>query len=289
MKNRSFLNDNLDIIIFLIIYSVIAGFLLQYFQYMIAGDEISYIDIAGAYATGNWGTAINGYWSPLYSWLLTPFLLFQYNPLYAVYISKIVSLIIGFFAIITVRRLSRTFEIDRNIERSILIALIPSLIFFSLIYPTPDLLLVLFLTYYLSIIFKSEYSNSLINGVICGFVGAAAYLTKSFAFPFFLVHFVLFNMIFFVKGLEIEKKNILKNLSLGLILFFVMSGLWAGTISEKYGKMTISTAGEYNQAIVGPKYQENTIGYGQSPLIIKDSLNLPKIPLASGMIVLIKK
>ncbi len=217
MKNRSFLNDNLDIIIFLIIYSVIAGFLLQYFQYMIAGDEISYIDIARAYATGNWGTAINGYWSPLYSWLLTPFLLFGSNPLYAVYISKIVSLIIGFFTIITVRRLSRTFEIDRNIERSILIALIPSLIFFSLIYPTPDLLLVLFLTYYLSIIFKSEYSNSLINGVICGFVGAAAYLTKSFAFPFFLVHFVLFNMIFFVKGLEIEKKNILKNLFLGLI------------------------------------------------------------------------
>ena len=76
----------------------------------------------------------------------------------------------------------------------------------------------------------------------------------------------MFNIIFFVKDLKIEKKNVLKNLFLGLLVFFVVSGLWAGPISEKYGKLTISTAGEYNQAIVGPKYQENTIGYGQSPL-----------------------
>ena len=276
MKNRSFLKDNLDILLLLIIYSIIASVLFQYFQYMIAGDEISYINIARAYATSNWGTAINGYWSPFYSWLITPLLLFRFNPLYAVYASKIVSLIIGFFTIIIVRKLSRTFEIDRNVERSILLALIPSLIFFSLIYPTPDLLLVLFLTYYLSIILKSEYPNSLINGVICGFVGAAAYLTKSFAFPFFLVHFVLFNVIFFVKGLKIEKKIILKNLFLGLLVFFVVSGLWVGNISEKYGKLTISTAGEYNQAIVGPKYQENTIGYGQSPLDYQGLIKPPQ-------------
>ena len=116
MKNRSILNDNWDIIIVLVVYSILAFFSLKYFQYRIGGDEISYINIAKAYAAGNWGAAINGYWSPLYSWLMSPFLLFGSQPLYAVYVSKIVSLIIGFFTIISVRRLSRTFEIDKMLK-----------------------------------------------------------------------------------------------------------------------------------------------------------------------------
>ena len=41
-----------------------------------------------------------------------------------------------------------------------------------------------------------------------------------------------------------------------------MSGLWAATISEKYGELTISTAGAYNQALVGPEYKVNTMDYG---------------------------
>lgn len=33
-------------------------------------DGISYLDVADAYLRGDWAAAINGYWSPLYSWLL---------------------------------------------------------------------------------------------------------------------------------------------------------------------------------------------------------------------------
>jgi hypothetical protein len=33
-------------------------------------DGVSYLDIAEDYAHGAWSSAINGYWSPLYSWLL---------------------------------------------------------------------------------------------------------------------------------------------------------------------------------------------------------------------------
>ncbi len=105
-----------------------------------------------------------------------------------------------------------------------------------------------------------------INGAICGFAGAAAYLTKSFAFPFFLVHYILFNIIIYFKSIKNQKKNILKNLFLGLSIFFVVSGLWAGTISEKYGELTISTAGDYNQALVGPEYKDNIMDDGISPL-----------------------
>ncbi len=39
---------------------------------------------------------------------------------------------------------------------------------------------------------------------------------------------------------------------LGVTIFFIISGLWIGTISDKYEKLTISTSGDYNQALVGP-------------------------------------
>jgi hypothetical protein len=267
MNKWSFLNKNWDIISVLILYSLLAIFSLQFYQYKIAGDEISYINIAHAYAAGHWENAINGYWSPLFSWLMTPILLlFGFKPIYGVYISKAVSIIIGFFTILSIRKLSQTFNLDRVVQRALLFASIPSLVFFSILYNTPDLLLVCFLVYYLSIIFDSEYPHKLSTGVICGFVGAAAYLTKSFAFPFFLFHYILFNVIFYFRGLKIEREKILKNLVLGLSIFFVVSGLWAGIISDKYGKATISTAGEYNQALVGPEYKVNTMDNGHTPL-----------------------
>ncbi len=37
-------------------------------------DGISYLDMGDAYLRGNWHTAINGYWSPLYAWFLGLFL-----------------------------------------------------------------------------------------------------------------------------------------------------------------------------------------------------------------------
>ena len=267
MNYRSFLNNNWDIIVVLIIYTIIAVFSLKYFQYKIAGDEISYINIAHAYVIGDWRNAINGYWSPLFSWLMTPFLLlFGFKPLFGVYVSKILSIIIGLFTIISIRRFSRTLQINITVERAILLGSVPALALFSLLYNTPDLLLVCILIFYLSIIFDLRYSNNLSNGILCGFIGSLAYLTKSFAFPFFLFHFILFNLIFYFRSLKIDKGNLLKNLYLGLLVFFVVSGLWIGTISEKYNEFTVSTAGDYNQALVGPEYKVNTMDNGIPPM-----------------------
>ncbi|MCE7697955.1 MAG: glycosyltransferase family 39 protein, partial [Methanobacterium paludis] len=231
MENKHFLNNNWDLIVVLVLYSLLTVIYFHYYQYTTGGDELSYINIAHEYAVGKWGDAINGYWSPLYSWLMTPFLLLGSTPLYAVYVSKIVSLIIGFFTIISINRLSRTFELSNVVKRALLFSLIPVISFFSLMYNTPDLLLVCVLVYYLTVIFDPEYSDKWFNGVLCGFLGALAYLTKSFAFPFFLAHFILFNLIYYFRGLNSQKKrNVLKNMVLGLFVFFVIGGLWTGTI-----------------------------------------------------------
>lgn len=224
-------------------------------------DTISYINIAKAYASGEWMDAINGCWSPLFSWLIAPFILFSSSPLYAIYISKIISLIIGFFTIISVRMFYNKFEIDILVKRVFLFSLTPVILYFSLVINTPDLLVVLILINYLSIIFDPEYPNNAYSGFLCGFLGALGFLTKSYLFLFFIVHFLLFNLIYFYKSSTKEKKNrVLRNIILGFAVFFIISGMWIGTISDKYGKFTISTAGEYNHAIMGPDYQ------GHNPL-----------------------
>src|SRR5918996_1845668 len=39
-------------------------------HYLMNADAMSYIDIAEAYLRRDWHTAVNSYWSPLYSWLI---------------------------------------------------------------------------------------------------------------------------------------------------------------------------------------------------------------------------
>jgi len=266
MLKYSFFKKNWDITTILVIYLVFAFIFLRFFQYTIAGDEISYINVAHSYAVGDWENAVNGYWSPLYSWLMVPFLFIMgFKPIYGVYISKILSIIVGFFTILAVRRLALTFNMEITVLRVMLTALIFPIILYVLLYNTPDLLLALLLILYLSLIYDPEYSKSISFGLLCGIIGAITFLTKSFAFPFFLVHFLLFNIILYSKSLKNQKKIIKKNMLLGLTIFFVLSGLWIATISLKYDELTISTAGGYNQALVGPEYKVNTFDNGVSP------------------------
>ena len=187
---------NLIFILILVEYSMLGIFLLKYYQYIVNSDGISYISIAQKYISGDFGNAINGYWGPFYSWLLMPFLFFGSTPQYAVYSAKIMSLIIGFFTIIGVRSLSYRFEMYEMIRSIILFSIIPIILYFSLILTTPDLLATCLLVYYLNVIFNPNYMDKLYYGVLCGTIGAIAYLCKSFAFPFFISHFLLFNFIY---------------------------------------------------------------------------------------------
>jgi hypothetical protein len=250
-KNSCVSKVNSGLVPVLIIYSILGLFLLKYYQYQINPDGISYISIAQKYLNGDFRNAINGYWSPLLSWLLTPFLLFGLPSLLAI---KLLSLIIGLLTIICVRQLSYRFKMSEGIRNVVLFSLIPAILFFSLSVIAPDLLLVSILVYYLNVIFDADYPTRGYKGVLCGALGATAYLSKNYAFPFFISHFLLFNAFHYFSGVTKErKKSVLRNLFFGLTVFFVISGGWIYLISNKYNKITIGTAGEFNYAYVGPK------------------------------------
>ena len=250
------IKNNLDIILVLILYSLIGLILINNYQYILNSDGISYISIAQKYINGDFHNAINGYWGPLLSWLIVPLLLLSSNSFNSLYLVKLLSLITGFFTIIGIRLLIGNFEIEKTIKIVTLFSLIPLIIYFSFFITTPDLLVTCILVYYLYFIFNLEYPDSKFNGLMCGITGALAYLSKSYALPFFLAHFILFNVFFYFKSIDKKKRSrILKNLFIGLIIFFTISGAWIGLISDKYGKITMGTAGEYNQNVFGPESQ----------------------------------
>jgi hypothetical protein len=256
---KSSKKHNIIFSMFLVIFWILGVYLLKYYQYSISGqDLISVISIGQLYAEGDLHNAINGYWGPLFSWLLVPFLLFKSSQFFALYSTKILSLIIGFFTLIGIRFLSYRFEMDEKIRLSILFLMIFVVLYFSLIpsfFPM-DLLLLCFLVYYLYFIFDPNYSDKLFNGFVCGILGAMAYLTKEYALPFFIVHFVLFNMFHYVNDISrVKRRKILKNFAIGIVVFIIIAGAWSAVISDKYGKITTGTAGQYNYELVGPNSQ----------------------------------
>ncbi|WP_414468687.1 hypothetical protein [Methanobacterium sp. ACI-7] len=269
-NNKYFLSLDLSLISILLLFILFGIILIPYYQFQINPDGIVYLNIAKIYFSGNVYSAIDPYHSPLISWLLVPFFIFGSNPVYLLFSTKILSLIIGFFTIIGIRQLSYNFEMNNNIRNAILFAFIPILLYFTYSVITPDLLMVCLLVYYLNIIYSSKYAEKLSYGLICGFIGTIAYFAKSYAFPFFIVHFALFNFLHYFKNIEYRRK-VLKNLILGFLVFFVVSGVWIGAISHKEGKITYSTAAEFNHNLVGPDSSKvwTTQYLGDSPVYIQ--------------------
>lgn len=259
MRGNRFLSKiNKGFGIVLMVYAISGIFFLNYYQYQINPDGICYISIAQKYLSGNYGSAINGYWGPLLSWLLVPFLFLGLPPLLAI---KILLLIIGFLAMIGIRLLSFRFEMAESIRNVILFSLVPVILYFSFSNITPDLLIVCTLVFYLNIIFKADYPGKH-KGIFCGVLGGISYLAKSYVFPFFVTHFFLFSIFHYLRGTTVEqKKNVLLNFLCGLATFLLISGSWSALISNKYKEITIGTSGKYNYALVGPESQGQAHDY----------------------------
>jgi hypothetical protein len=243
MSRKSFaLKFDFRLAIVLIVYIILGASLVGYYQYQINPDGISYISVAQKYLDGDFKNAINGYWGPLYSWLLIPSLYFGVEPLLA---AKLVSLAIGVATIIGLWVLSRRFEMPAGVRTTILVTSIPVMLSLAFSDITPDLLLTCILLFYLSIIFRADYTAGTKKGVVCGALGGIAYLSKSFAFPFFISHFFLMNVLVFLRSETREaKKNVVHNFLAGAVVFGVISGVWIGLISNKYGELTFGTAGK---------------------------------------------
>ncbi|RMF61399.1 MAG: hypothetical protein D6748_01730 [Calditrichaeota bacterium] len=251
--------QSFDLKISLLLYWILAALLFPFFRYKMYPDVISYISIAQKYLNGNVYEALNGYFAPMYSWLLMPLLLTGLPPLIAI---KLLTLFIGMFSIISSAILMNKLEIHKPIQNIILLTLAPVMVYFVYAYNTPDLLLVCVLLFYFLYLFKNSYSSKTSNGFITGVLGGIAYLSKYYAFPFFLVHFPVINILHYYRSkTKHEKHQVRKNFLVGLIAFSILSGVWILAISLKYNEFTITTSAKYVYYIMEPGTKGHPVGY----------------------------
>lgn len=236
----------------LICYFSLSLYLLFFhdFKYIIDPDLTSYISIAQKYLNGDYAHAINGHWSPLASWLALPLLLMKIRPIIAFALEAIIT---GGVTLVGINLLLSAIGIRENIKFLYVLALSPLITWYALTEGNPDLLCLCLLTFYVYVIINEKFKTVAYGGIIAGLLGAVGYLTKSYNFYFFLLHFSLVTILYWYSSPNRQQRKILfiNGLS-GLLVFAVISSLWVGLLTEKYHKITVSTAGDYNFSFIRP-------------------------------------
>ncbi|MDQ3897074.1 MAG: hypothetical protein M3326_07480 [Actinomycetota bacterium] len=229
------------------------------FHYIFAKDEISYIAIAQRYADGNVSTAVNAYWAPLLSWLIAIPIALGVSPFWS---AKLVTVAIGLFTLISVRALASAFDVDRPLRRFLDVVLVPMLVFASLAFVTPDLLLVGLLALYFSVVFDRDYARRRWAGVACGVLGALSFFCKQYAFFFFLGHLVVMTGVHCALGPDATtRRRVLRHGLSALAVFSALVLAWVGMLHHKYDRLMLGVNGTYNYAIVGPDSPGRPIFY----------------------------
>ena len=260
MQKKSSLNFNtsLPVLFFvLIVFSFLV--ITQHHVIRLTADTMLYFSIAQKYVNGDFSNAVNGYWGPLLAWLLIPFLYGGVSDIFAI---NALNLVFGVLIIFGVWRLSLRVEITELLRSIILISLLPIVLKFSVVQPM-DTLLVCVLIYYLVIVFNNNYPLKTRHGIISGVLGALAYFSKAYAFPFFIVHFLIMNILhYFRNASKSDRKNVLRNALVGFALFFLVSGTWIMVISHKYGYNTFSTMRQTNFNAPDPEAMGGGLEFG---------------------------
>jgi len=234
-------------------------------KYQINPDGVAYLRLAGYLAEGNFQQSISGYWGPLISWCMAPFLFFNVDGLIT---ARIVIALWGMVFVSGVWLLQSRFSLSSG-KRFIVMFIVSLLVAqWSSSVITPDILAAAVLTFYFYVVTDQDILKRKRLSFLSGFLGAFAYLAKSYAFPFFLVHYPLS---LFIKGYvskndsgKIPFKNIVSQLFIGMFSFLLAASFWVCLISFKYHELTFSSVGEAAHAVVGPpdieRYHPSWIG-----------------------------
>ena len=259
-KNSTFIKFNSTTAILIIVLLIYSALIIGSDQHMrLSADSTLYLDIAEKYLRGEFDDAVNGYWGPLLSWVLIPFLYFGSSHVFAI---NALNLIVGLFSLVGIWILSFRFQINDSIRNVIMICSLPIMLFYSVV-QLFDFLLLCFIIYYLAIVFNDEYPRRAYNGVLCGVLAALAYFSKSYALPFFIVHFLFMNLGHFLRHASRENKiRIVRNTVIGLLTFLIIISPWVVAISSKYGYFTISNIGKGNFANKAPGSPKSGIEFG---------------------------
>lgn len=228
---------------------LVSAFWLPYSRQLNA-DGVSYLSIASEYAAGHWQTAVNTYWSPLFSWLLAAGIASNAPP--SVF-TRLLLIASGFAGLIGLERLLAGFALDRAIVQGVMITAAPMFCYFALHDVTPDVLALALLLFYLGLTCRQQMTPA--QWALAGILGALVYLAKAYCFLFVIAHLAVTAAIR-IRAVRngVAGRTISRYCAAAIGIVILLSAPWFILISKKAGRPTISTAGSYNFALtVGPQ------------------------------------
>lgn len=247
---------------FLWFFAILLGALQSWVnRYEVSADGISYLDIGDAYFRGDWSTAINAMWSPLYAWLLGGAMsLFRPTPYWELPVAHLVNFFVYLAALISFNFFLGGVINGRNVELAggengylylpeWAVLLIGYLIFvwssLVLIPPTiltPDMCVAAFVYLAAGLLLRIRMEGSIhffpLLGVALGF----GYLAKAplfmLAFVFLLVSSIMVN----------NYRKALSRVLLALICFAFVSAPFILALTLTKHRFTFGDSGILNYA-----------------------------------------
>ncbi|MES2776023.1 MAG: hypothetical protein V4722_17735 [Bacteroidota bacterium] len=224
-------------VLLLILFALIFPF----YQYILDIDAVGYISVARHYAAGDWHLAINGYWSPLNSWLMVPFVKLGFNDILCF---KVANVFFGIGALYQTEKMLEQFSFSPKQKTGILLTVTVMLLYYSSIQLAADMLFVwIFLIYVNASLVPGLHSSTRLNARL-GLIAAIGFFAKTYGGVFFILHFSFLHFIWFP---FIQKKGWhLKQYGIGLLAFMPLVIVWMVLLWNKYHLITFGYSGQLN-------------------------------------------
>jgi hypothetical protein len=253
MKSFSPSTTKIQLTIILLAYLIFVSIFGYAFRYAMNPDGLSLLRLAGYIAEGNFEQSVTHSWSPLTSWLISPFLFFGFDGLTA---ARIAIALCGAGMLLCSWFLALRFDLSKKL-RFIAVLIAALLIsFWTIQNISADVLVAALTLWYIYLVTDPDALTKGRRTFFCGVVGGFSYLAHHYAFPFFLLHFPV--MLFLSGYIDRDKevfpwKKVLLSWGSGMAGFLIIASLWVGVVSVKYGHFTISSKGSIVNAGIGPK------------------------------------
>jgi len=238
--------------------AILAGFLQAWAaRFWLSPDATNYLDIASTYLRADWKHAVNGYWSPFFSWLLAlAMAIFHPVPYWESTLLHLVNfagmlIALGCFeyflrGLLLVRRKFRgvTGEQEALPELTLWVLgygifLSTSFFVLSVAMTTPDVWVFAFTYIVAGLIPRIHIAG---GGwrlfALLGFTLALAYFSKTFYFP---MSFVFLFAAWMAAG---NLRHTARQAVLGLIVFLAVAGPWIAALSMSKGRLTFGDVGK---------------------------------------------
>ena len=242
-----------------------------YYRHYIGTDQISYLIIAEQYASGDFWGGVNSYWSPLTSWLLAPPVALGLPTLQAYFVLGLATVIA---AVVGLGRIARRLHLPpwlRVATQVSLLMLLEITVFYGQLADTLGGTLLIWL---MAIAIDIWRENRLRGWLWLGGLAMLAVFAKQYNL-WFVGFGLAFVVLARVKRQKLKQPQyswwvhtrslIHKPVLAGLIVLLPL-GLWVAVLSTKYGQLTYSAAGPYNQQLAHCDLPQPYIHMGLTPL-----------------------